>query len=101
MFYVSGEIPRVTSFEHGFPGQHRQTEDGSWEPDPLLMDERWVAANVKDKGLVVFTACSHAGVVNVLKHARAAFPMCHSMRSSAGSISQVGTRKSLPKRSRR
>ena len=26
MFYVSGEIPRVTAFEHGFPGQHRQTQ---------------------------------------------------------------------------
>jgi len=30
--------------------------------------------NVAGKGLVVFTACSHAGVVNVLKHAQAAFP---------------------------
>jgi 7,8-dihydropterin-6-yl-methyl-4-(beta-D-ribofuranosyl)aminobenzene 5'-phosphate synthase len=29
MFYVSGEIPRVTTFEHGFPGQYRQTDDGS------------------------------------------------------------------------
>ena len=38
------------------------------------MDERWVAANVKDKGLIVFTACSHAGVVNVLKHAQNCFP---------------------------
>ena len=25
MFYVSGEIPRVTRFERGFPGQYRQT----------------------------------------------------------------------------
>ena len=74
VFYVSGEIPRVTAFEHGFPGQHRQTADGGWEPDPLLIDERWVAASVKDKGLVVFTACSHAGVVNVLKHAQDCFP---------------------------
>ena len=48
-------------------GQHRRTEDGKgWEPDPLIMDERSVAVNVRGKGLVVFTACSHAGVVNVL-----------------------------------
>ena len=74
MFYVSGEIPRVTPFERGLPGQVRKTEDGSgWEPDELLMDERWLAVNVKGKGLVVLSACSHAGIVNVLKHARASF----------------------------
>ena len=38
------------------------------------MDERSLAAYVKDKGIIVFTACSHAGVVNVLRHARACFP---------------------------
>jgi 7,8-dihydropterin-6-yl-methyl-4-(beta-D-ribofuranosyl)aminobenzene 5'-phosphate synthase len=30
--------------------------------------------HVRDEGLVVFTACSHAGVVNVLSHARESFP---------------------------
>jgi 7,8-dihydropterin-6-yl-methyl-4-(beta-D-ribofuranosyl)aminobenzene 5'-phosphate synthase len=75
LFYVSGEIPRVTAFETGLPGQYRRTENGlDWEPDPLLMDERFVAVKVKDKGVVVFTACSHAGVVNVLTHARDCFP---------------------------
>jgi 7,8-dihydropterin-6-yl-methyl-4-(beta-D-ribofuranosyl)aminobenzene 5'-phosphate synthase len=74
LFYVSGEIPRVTAFETGMPGQYRRTEDGlDWEPDPLLMDERFVAVKVKDKGVVVFTACSHAGVINVLAHSRACF----------------------------
>jgi 7,8-dihydropterin-6-yl-methyl-4-(beta-D-ribofuranosyl)aminobenzene 5'-phosphate synthase len=75
MAFVSGEIPRVTSFERGMPGQHRRTLDGSgWESDELVMDERFLAVNVAGKGLVVFTACSHAGVVNVLKHARTCFP---------------------------
>ena len=75
LVYVSGEIPRVTAFEVGLPGQHRKTlDDTDWEPDPLIMDERFVALAVKNKGLVVFTACSHAGVVNVLKHARSCFP---------------------------
>ena len=60
MFYVSGEIPRVTPFERGLLGQVRKTEDGSsWEPDELLMDERWLGVNVKGKGLVVLSACSH------------------------------------------
>ena len=75
MFFLSGEIPRVTPYEQGFPGHMRQSDDGtSWEADPLIMDERFVAAHVKDKGIVVFTACSHAGVVNVLRHARTCFP---------------------------
>jgi 7,8-dihydropterin-6-yl-methyl-4-(beta-D-ribofuranosyl)aminobenzene 5'-phosphate synthase len=73
--YVSGEIARVTSFETGLTGQHRRTVDGrAWELDEMIMDERFVAVNVRGKGLVVFTACSHAGVVNVLKQARASFP---------------------------
>jgi 7,8-dihydropterin-6-yl-methyl-4-(beta-D-ribofuranosyl)aminobenzene 5'-phosphate synthase len=75
MFYVSGEIPRVTPFERGLPGQYRKTLDGNgWELDELIMDERFIAVNVARKGLVVFTACSHAGVINVLQHARACFP---------------------------
>jgi len=73
--FVSGEIPRRTDFETGLPGQHRRTEDGQgWEPDELLIDERFIAVNVRGKGLVVLSACSHAGVVNVLSHARDCFP---------------------------
>jgi 7,8-dihydropterin-6-yl-methyl-4-(beta-D-ribofuranosyl)aminobenzene 5'-phosphate synthase len=72
--YISGEIPRVTTFERGLKGQHRRTPDGTgWEPDELIMDERFVGVNVAGKGVVVFTACSHAGVVNVLTHARTVF----------------------------
>jgi 7,8-dihydropterin-6-yl-methyl-4-(beta-D-ribofuranosyl)aminobenzene 5'-phosphate synthase len=75
MFYVSGEIPRVTAYERGIPGQVRRTADGKdWEPDELVIDERWLTVNLAGKGLVVFSACSHAGIVNVLTHARATFP---------------------------
>lgn len=74
-FFVSGEIPRVTSYELGFPGHMRRTADGKdWEPDPLIMDERYLAVNVRGKGLVVFSACSHAGIVNVMHAARRDFP---------------------------
>lgn len=73
--FVSGEIPRMSGFEVGLPGQHRRTLDGKgWELDELLVDERFIAVNVRDKGLVVLTACSHAGVINVLAHARDRFP---------------------------
>jgi len=75
MFYISGEIPRVSGYETGLPSQVRRTApDAPWEPDPLLMDERFLAVHVRGKGLVVFSACSHAGIVNVLRHARDCFP---------------------------
>ena len=74
MFYLSGEIPRVTPYERGLPPHVKLSPDGkSWEPDPLILDERYVAVHVKGKGVVVFTACSHAGVINVLKDARNTF----------------------------
>jgi len=73
-FWLSGEIPRVTAYETGLQNQVRRNANGEWEPDPLLLDERFLAVAVKGKGIVVFTACSHAGVVNVLLHARQCFP---------------------------
>jgi 7,8-dihydropterin-6-yl-methyl-4-(beta-D-ribofuranosyl)aminobenzene 5'-phosphate synthase len=74
-FYLSGEIPRLTKYEVGLPGHLRQSEDGqSWDPDPLLMDERFISVHLKGKGQFVFSACSHAGLINVLNHARATFP---------------------------
>ncbi len=74
-FYISGEIPRLTKYEVGLPGHLRQSADGkSWDPDPLLMDERFISVHVKGKGQFVFSACSHAGLINVLNHARATFP---------------------------
>jgi 7,8-dihydropterin-6-yl-methyl-4-(beta-D-ribofuranosyl)aminobenzene 5'-phosphate synthase len=74
-FYISGEIPRLTKYEVGLPGHLRRSDDGqSWEPDPLLMDERFISVHVKDKGQFIFSACSHAGLINVLNHARSVFP---------------------------
>ena len=73
-FHVSGEIPRRTPFERGMPGQHRQMADGTWALDELLPDERYVSVHVAGKGQVVFTACSHAGLINVLLAARERFP---------------------------
>ncbi|MGA3401861.1 MAG: MBL fold metallo-hydrolase [Acetobacteraceae bacterium] len=75
MFFISGEIPRITSYEKGLDQQVRRiAPDAPWEPEPLVVDERFLAVHVRDKGLVVFSGCSHAGIVNVLHHARASFP---------------------------
>ncbi|KAI1800192.1 Metallo-hydrolase/oxidoreductase [Daldinia bambusicola] len=68
-FLVSGSIPRLTSYEGGIPNGIRLNSEGQWEKDELIMDERLVMCNLKGKGLVVFTGCSHAGVVNVSRHA--------------------------------
>lgn len=74
-FYLSGEIARRTAYETGLPGHVRRASDGEdWEPDPLILDERFISVHVRDKGQVVFSACSHAGLVNVAVHARSVFP---------------------------
>jgi len=73
-FYYSGEIPRVTPFEKGRVDHLARTgPEAPWEPDPLLMDERMLVAHVRHLGLIVFSACSHAGIVNVCLHARDLF----------------------------
>jgi 7,8-dihydropterin-6-yl-methyl-4-(beta-D-ribofuranosyl)aminobenzene 5'-phosphate synthase len=38
------------------------------------MDERMVVVNVRGLGLVVFSACSHAGIVNVCTEVKRLFP---------------------------
>jgi 7,8-dihydropterin-6-yl-methyl-4-(beta-D-ribofuranosyl)aminobenzene 5'-phosphate synthase len=38
------------------------------------MDERMLVARIRGLGLIIFTTCSHAGVVNVCTHARSLFP---------------------------
>lgn len=74
-FYYSGEIPRVSAFEKGRE-DHLCRKDNSeeWRPDPFLMDERMLIVNVRDLGLVVFSACSHAGIVNVCTETKRLFP---------------------------
>lgn len=74
-FYVSGEIPRVTPYEQGLANHMRKVDGaGDWQPDPDITDERYLVVNLKDKGLMVFSSCSHAGIVNVLTDARENFP---------------------------
>jgi 7,8-dihydropterin-6-yl-methyl-4-(beta-D-ribofuranosyl)aminobenzene 5'-phosphate synthase len=62
-FHGSGEITRSTSFETGLPG-HRTMRNKLFEPDPLILDERFLSATVHGRGVTVLSACSHAGIVN-------------------------------------
>ena len=66
---VTGQVERVTDFEKGFPLQQVHTDHG-WEPDTWIWDDQAVVCQVKDKGLVVLSGCSHAGAINVLRHAQ-------------------------------
>ncbi|MFZ0045158.1 MAG: MBL fold metallo-hydrolase, partial [Streptosporangiaceae bacterium] len=66
---ITGEVPRVTGYEPGFPPQQAFLA-GSWQPDPLVLDDQALIVNVADKGLVVITGCGHAGVVNIARYAR-------------------------------
>jgi 7,8-dihydropterin-6-yl-methyl-4-(beta-D-ribofuranosyl)aminobenzene 5'-phosphate synthase len=74
-FYYSGEIPRVSSFEKGRDDHLcRTSPEAPWQPDPLLLDERMLVAQVTGLGLIVFSSCSHAGIVNVCTHVKGLFP---------------------------
>jgi 7,8-dihydropterin-6-yl-methyl-4-(beta-D-ribofuranosyl)aminobenzene 5'-phosphate synthase len=65
---VTGEVERVTDFEKGFPWAEAMI-DGEWKVDPFY-DDQGVAVNFKDRGLVVLGGCSHAGIINTVKHAQ-------------------------------
>jgi 7,8-dihydropterin-6-yl-methyl-4-(beta-D-ribofuranosyl)aminobenzene 5'-phosphate synthase len=66
---VTGEIPRTVEFETGLI-QNRIFSDGAWRPDPLILDERALVINVKNKGLVVISGCAHAGIINTIRYAQ-------------------------------
>jgi len=68
--WVSGEVPRRTSFERGDPRliSLEDPEDDTGKPDPLYDDMSLYA--VTPPGLVVILGCAHAGVVNIVEHAR-------------------------------
>jgi 7,8-dihydropterin-6-yl-methyl-4-(beta-D-ribofuranosyl)aminobenzene 5'-phosphate synthase len=65
---ITGEVPRVTGYEPGFPPQQAWL-DGGWQPDPMVLDEQALIVHVAGKGLVVITGCGHAGVVNIARYA--------------------------------
>jgi hypothetical protein len=66
---VTGEVDRTSGFEKGFP-VHEAYRDGGWQPDPLILDDQALVANVRGRGLVVLTGCGHSGIVNILRYVR-------------------------------
>jgi 7,8-dihydropterin-6-yl-methyl-4-(beta-D-ribofuranosyl)aminobenzene 5'-phosphate synthase len=66
---ITGEVDRVTDFERGMPPPHQALVDGTWQHDPLVVDDQALVVHVRDRGLVVLTGCGHAGAVNIARHA--------------------------------
>lgn len=66
LILLSGNVKRQTDFEKGMPGAEAKIDD-SWIPDPFH-DDQGIAINIKGKGLVVIGGCSHAGIINTIKH---------------------------------
>lgn len=64
---TTGEVKRQTDFEQVGIGL-KTMEDGVTRDDQML-DDISVVANVKGKGLVIVTGCSHAGIVNIVRQA--------------------------------
>lgn len=66
--YMTGDIERVTEYEKGSPILF--IERGGKRVNDIFPGEQSLVFNVKDKGLVVLSACAHAGIVNTAKHAQ-------------------------------
>jgi 7,8-dihydropterin-6-yl-methyl-4-(beta-D-ribofuranosyl)aminobenzene 5'-phosphate synthase len=65
-FMTTGEVRRQTEFEEvGIP--LFTLADGRMVQD-RMMDDISLVAQVQEKGLVIVTGCSHAGIVNIVKH---------------------------------
>jgi 7,8-dihydropterin-6-yl-methyl-4-(beta-D-ribofuranosyl)aminobenzene 5'-phosphate synthase len=86
---VTGQTARVTDFEQGFPPHQARTADGGWEPDVWIWDDQAVVVNVRGRGLVVMSSCSHAGVINVLENARKLTGTAH-VHAFAGGMHLTG-----------
>ena len=67
MIVVTGEVPRVTDFEKGLPNALME-KNGELVKDPIS-DDMGMVINLKGKGLVVLSGCSHAGIINTTLHA--------------------------------
>jgi 7,8-dihydropterin-6-yl-methyl-4-(beta-D-ribofuranosyl)aminobenzene 5'-phosphate synthase len=69
---ITGEIPRETAFEKGFPYQYAEDprNEKNLLPDPLIKDDQALVANILDKGLVILTGCGHAGIINTVNYAK-------------------------------
>lgn len=68
MIMITGEVARTTPFEKGLPDAFIEM-DGRLEEDPMA-DDQSLAIHLQEKGLVIVSGCSHAGIINTVLYAK-------------------------------
>lgn len=68
---VIAAVPRVTSFETGSPLLGVESDSGIVQDD--FPGELSLAFHVQGRGLVILSACAHAGIANIILHAQETF----------------------------
>lgn len=66
LILISGQIERITDFEKRALSLEAKI-GGNWVPDPFY-DDQALAVHIKNHGLVVLAGCSHAGIINTVRH---------------------------------
>jgi 7,8-dihydropterin-6-yl-methyl-4-(beta-D-ribofuranosyl)aminobenzene 5'-phosphate synthase len=76
---LSGEVRQAETFEP-IPANLKVERDGAVVPDDFL-GEQTLIANLRGRGLVVITSCSHRGIVGICRHAArvAGVPTVHAV----------------------
>jgi 7,8-dihydropterin-6-yl-methyl-4-(beta-D-ribofuranosyl)aminobenzene 5'-phosphate synthase len=65
---LTGPIQASVEYETPLPGPKRVV-DGKEEKDPF-QDEQALVLKVKNRGLVIVSACSHPGIINIIRYAQ-------------------------------
>ncbi len=64
--FLTGEVPRETSFEGGDMADRFAIRDGKEIPETIPDDQSMIIHT--ENGLLIVLGCAHAGVVNVINH---------------------------------
>ncbi len=66
--FLTGEVPRGTSYEGGDMGDRFIVREGGIEEPDIILDDQSLVIHV-EKGILIVLGCAHAGIVNVINHA--------------------------------
>jgi len=84
---TTGEVKRQTNFEK--VRVVLKTIENGMVVDDLMLDDISIIANIKDRGLVIITGCSHAGIINIANQA-IEVTGCNKIEGIIGGLHLVG-----------